>query len=60
MLMENSLRQTPFLSVWAAINQYQLPVLLGGPLPYEEISSNDDYFDRLQSVIMVTCIISHV
>ena len=55
--MENNLRPTPVLSAWAAINPLALPVLPEGPPPYEEISSND-YFDRPQSAIMVTCIIS--
>ena len=46
--------------MWTAKNLLVLPVLLEGPPPYEEISSNDDYFDHPQSVIMVTCIISHM
>ena len=57
--MENNLRPTPLLSAWAAINPLALPVLPEGPPPYEEISSND-YFDRPQSAIMVTCITSHM
>ena len=43
-----------------AINPLALPVLPEGPPPYEEISSNDYYYDRLQSAIIVTCIISHI
>ena len=50
--MENNLRPTPILSAWAALNPLALPVLPEGPPPYEEISSND-YFDHLQSAIMV-------
>ena len=56
--MENNLRQTPVVSAWASINPLVLPVLPEGPPPYEEISSNDDYFDRPQSAIMVVSIIS--
>ena len=55
--MENNLRPTPLLSAWAAINPLVLPVLPEGSPPYEEISSNDNYFDRPQSAIIVTCII---
>ena len=57
--MENNLRPTPVLSAWAAMNPLALPVLPEGPLPYEEISSND-YFDHLQSAIMVISIASHM
>ena len=56
--MENNLRQTPVVSAWVSINPLVLPVLPEGPPPYEEISSNDDYFDRPQSAIMVVSIIS--
>ena len=45
------LRPTPVLSAWAAINPLALPVLPEGPSPYDEISSNDDYFDHPQSAI---------
>ena len=48
-------RPPPVLSVLAAINLLVLPVL-----PYEDTSSVDDYFDHLQSAIMVTCIIPHM
>ena len=58
--MTIQLRPTPVLSAWASINPLALPVLPEGPPPYEEISSNDDYFDHLQSAMMVTCTISHV
>ena len=50
--MTIQLRPTPVLSAWASINPLALPVLPEGPPSYEEISSND-YFDHLQSAIMV-------
>ena len=53
--MENNLRPTPVLSVCVAINLLALPVLPEGPPSYEEISSND-YFDHLQSAIIVNYI----
>ena len=53
--MTIQLRPPPVLSVLAAINLLVLPVL-----PYEDKSSVDDYFDHLQSAIMVTCIIPHM
>ena len=39
---------------------FALPVLSEGSPPYEEISSNDAYFDCPQSAIMVTCIIFYM
>ena len=43
--MENNLRPTPVLSAWAVINPLALPVFSEEPPPYEEIPSNDNYYN---------------
>ena len=58
--MENNLLPPQIISVWAPIKQLALTVLLEELPLYEKMSSNDDYFDRPQSAIMVIYIISYM
>ena len=46
------LRPPSVLSVLAAINLLALQVLPNKSPPYEDISSNDDYFDCPQRVLL--------
>ena len=46
-----TLRATPVLSAWAAVNQLALPVLPEGPPPY-----TDSITDRPSSSILVSTI----
>ena len=58
--MENNLLPPQVISVWPPIKQLALPVLPEELPLYEKISSNDDYFDRPQSAIMVNYIFSYM